>query len=96
MGIIPFTQYLLPDGRKKYTEIERPDAICEMAESITDMGFSFECEILTTGQASLTISGKDGDEDIIICSNEPGKVSESVDKLVSRFFIKTNPSGGTE
>ena len=86
MGI-PFTQYLLPDGRKRDTDIERPAEIEEMALRFMEGGGRYECEILTTGEVSLTavkeIDGEPQDVEIEVCHNGPG-VGERVDDLVRR------------
>ncbi|MDW9726340.1 hypothetical protein GOB91_29265 [Sinorhizobium meliloti] len=84
MAEIPFTQYLMPDGRKAPVRINRPDEISDKAEKIIEAGYRFECEVLTTGQISLTIAGKDGDEDIEVVPNGP-EVPVAVDRMITRF-----------
>lgn len=85
---IPFTQYLLPHGRRTTTEIERGAEVEAKAREIIAAGYRFECEILTTGEVSLTIhDAEDGiDVDIAVVPNGPG-VGEAVDKLVNEFRI---------
>lgn len=78
---IPFTQYVLPDGRKRSEHIERPADIEAMADKFIESGGRYECEILTTGHVSLTAVKGDDDVEIVICSNGPG-VGERVDELV--------------
>lgn len=83
---IPFTQYLLPDGQRRDESIDRPEDIEALARQFIDAGGRYECEILTTGEVSLTavIDTGDGEEDaeIEICQNAPG-VGAAVDRLVS-------------
>lgn len=85
-GNIHFVQYLRPDGRKSLVHIERPGTIVQVADRILRYGFWFECELLSTGQVSLTISDKNGDYAIELCKNGPG-VAETVDKLILGFNI---------
>ncbi len=82
---IPFTQYLMPDGRKRDVSISRPKEIYDKALDIIDAGYRFEAEVLTTGQVSLTITGRDEDVDIEVVENGP-KVPLAVDNMVNRFW----------
>jgi len=82
---IPFTQYLMPDGRKRDVSISRPKEIYDKVLDIIDAGYRFEAEVLTTGQVSLTITGKDEDVDIEVVENGP-KVPLAVDNMVNRFW----------
>lgn len=83
--MIPFTQYLRPDGRKKETGIERPEEVEALAHSFIEAGGKFEAEVLSDGQVSLTacqeIDGEWQDVAIEICANGPG-LPETVDRLV--------------
>lgn len=85
---IPFTQYLLPNGRRAPTEIERGPEVEAKAREIIAAGYCFECELLTTGHVSLTIADPLEQEDVAIevVPNGPG-LGEAVDKLVSDFQI---------
>lgn len=84
---IEFTQFVLPRGERKQTWIERDDDIEALAERFVAGGGWFECEVLTTGHASLTacMNRENGDNDIEIevVPNGPG-VGEAVDRLVKR------------
>lgn len=98
--MIEFTQYLLPDGRRRITEIERSDDIEAMAKHFIDSGGRFESELLSDLQTvSLTAVHKINDEDddiaIVICKNGPD-IPEAVDKLVLKaiaFFGSPKQSG---
>ncbi len=82
---IPFTQYILPDGRKVSTTIHCHANVEEKAKQIIDRGFRFECEILTTGEVSLTITNdEDGDVAIKIVPNSPA-VRSAVESLIKEF-----------
>lgn len=84
---IPFTQYLKPNGRRADVSIERPAHIASMADRIFDRGYRFECEVLSTGQVSLTIADYEGDHDIELCNNGI-EVPAAVDRLVTRFAAR--------
>lgn len=89
---IPFTQYLLPDGRKRQTSIEVAPEVANKARSIIRCGLSFECELLITGQASFTITDpEEGDVDIRVIPNGPG-VREAIEEMV-RDFRMTRKTG---
>lgn len=85
--LVPFTQYLRPDGRKRQEFIVRPADICAKAQAFIDSGGWFECEVLTTGHVSLTACANVDDEpqdiDIEVVQNGPG-VGEAVDRLIER------------
>lgn len=83
---IPFTQFLQPDGRKASVSIERPQAVMDKAERIIAAGYRFECEMLTTGEVSFTISDDDGDHAIQVCNNDAA-VLEAVDRLIDGFDV---------
>ena len=95
MAEIPFTQYMLPHGRKKQVSIERPDEIGRLATRIQRAGYWFECEVLSTGDVSFTITDDDADHDIEVCPNGPA-VPGRVDELISRFAkrLDTTPEDG--
>ena len=86
-GAIPFTQYLLPRGERKAVHVYRPYAITAKARHILALGYTFECEVLTTQQVSLTITGKNTDVYIEIVNNGP-EVLTAVDRLVFAFDEK--------
>ena len=84
---VPFTQFLMPDGRRTPVRIERPDEICEQAQKLLKAGWRLEIEMLGTGAISMTVE-RDGDDDEIvcpaheICDNGPA-VPVAVDKLIT-------------
>lgn len=87
--MIPFTQYLRPDGRRILVKVERPPEIEAKAQAILDAGFVFECEILRNGHVSFTISDPKEEEDVAIelCVNDP-LVSVAIDKLITEFNLE--------
>ena len=82
---IPFTQYLLPNGRKRATSIDVDEETKKLAQQFMDAGGYFECEILSTEDISLTacFDQPDGDNDIAVevVQNGPD-VIKAVQKLV--------------
>jgi hypothetical protein len=91
--VIPFTQCLRPDGRKRPVEFDRPPEIERLAREFIDHGGYFECEELTTGHASLTAGHPDaetGDIAIEVVVNGP-EVPGAVDRLVKRVNAWRRP-----
>lgn len=84
---IPFTQYLLPNGEKRDERIERPADIEALARQFIEAGGRYECEMLTTGEVSLTavyaVDDEPEDVEIEICPNGPD-VPLRIDDLVRR------------
>lgn len=80
-----FTQYILPDGWTKSVTIDVADDLRMHIEAIKNMGAKLECEVLTTGEVSLTITDpEEGDFDIELVPNGP-EVVGAVDRLIRRF-----------
>jgi hypothetical protein len=81
---IRFTQYLLPDGRRRSQWIDRPTDIEAMARELVARGCSFDIEILRTGDVSMTVQRESDDDEVLaheICVNGP-TIPASVDTLV--------------
>lgn len=97
---IPFTQYLLPDGRQRPVRWECTSHEQEVkARALLDAGARFECEMLQTGQVSLTVEmlGNDHEPHTMaheICDNDP-QVVQAVARLVESahetFINQSNP-----
>ena len=84
---IPFTQYLLPDGRTRPMRVPVVGDIAEKADKILKHGWRFEAEILTTGQVSLTVFDGEEDENVAIEIIKNGPlVTKAVDRLVEAAF----------
>ncbi len=79
--MIPFTQFLRPDGRLRPVAVARPADIDALAQALSGAGCEFRCEVLTTGQVSLTVSNGQDDIAIEICDNDPS-VPGAVDRFV--------------
>lgn len=81
--MIPFTQYLRPNGKQRAIEIDRPEEIEAIAHEFIASGGRYECEELNTGQVSLTAVKDDDDVCIELCMNGPD-VPAAVDRLVKK------------
>jgi len=84
--MIPFTQFLMPDGRKRGGGFDRSPEIEAIAMKLIDAGARFEIEMLGDGESvhmSCEITRKGEDEVLAnaICINGPA-LPEAVDKLV--------------
>lgn len=84
---IPFTQYVLPHGRKKPVSVAVDLPTYERSKEIIASGLAFECEVLGNGTVSLTITDPEhGDLDIRLAKNGPD-VLGAVKSLVMEFVI---------
>ena len=85
--MIPFTQFVRPDGRRREGGFDRPEEVESKARKFIESGGWFECEVLTTMQISLTacknVDGEPQDVAIELCANGPG-LEEAVDLLVAK------------
>lgn len=82
---IEFTQFLMPDGRRKRITIECPPQIEEKAEAIKNAGLDFECEVLRNGMVSFTCTDDEADQFIELCNNGSG-VPKTVEKLINNAY----------
>lgn len=89
MKTIEFTQYLLPDGRKKSITMDAPADIAGMANTVKERGGVFEAEILTTDEVSLTVLYNEEDIAIEVVPNGPG-IGEAVARLVKSALTHLN------
>lgn len=87
MKSIPFTEYVLPNGRKISRIVGCYDDVAQKAFQIIEAGFRFEMEILRTGEVSLTIHdiGKGEDVAIELCLNNQDEFRKAVDRLITEF-----------
>ncbi len=87
---IPFTQYLMPDGRKHQITIEVPDNIGKLAHELIARGYRFEIEMLSDRHTiSMTVFDPEEEVDIAIELAENGPaVPVAVHKLVKNAHAK--------
>lgn len=86
---VTFTQYLRPDGRRQPVSILMPHDVADKADQLRARHLVLECEVLRTGEVSLTIADqeKERDVDIRVVPNGPG-VPEAVMDLVRTFNLE--------
>ena len=76
----------MPDGRQKEVFFEASDEYAGLVRTLLDAEAVFECEVLQTGEVSLTVefTMPDGENETLaheICKNGP-EVVEAVQKLI--------------
>lgn len=86
---VPFTQYLMPNGRKQAVEIPLSEPIEKMAHELIERGHKFECEMLRDYvTCSFTISAIDPNEPdvaITLCKNGPD-VPVKIEEMITKFY----------
>lgn len=91
MLTIPFTQFLLPDGRKREMTIEVVPEVAEMASNLIADGYKFEIEILTNGMVSASVEKPESHEDdpqtlaMKIMPNGPG-MQEAIEEMTAEGY----------
>lgn len=82
---IPFTQFLMPDGRQKQIVIDRPHCIETKAQALIKIGCRFEIEMLNNGIISMEcLSPYEVLTGALANNNE--EVPEAVDRLVEEAW----------
>lgn len=84
---IPFTQYVMPHGRKRETSIPMPEADYRQWEKVRDAGLTMGVELLSDYvTVSQTIEDRaiGADFDIELCANGP-EVPKALSKMLARF-----------
>ena len=75
----------MPNGRQRCEWIKRSADIEALAQKLIDFGWRFECEMLSTGEISLTIFAIEEEEDVCIEIIPNGlEVLDAVDRLVNK------------
>jgi hypothetical protein len=89
---IPFTQFLMPNGRQTPVEIDRPPEIEALAKRLLDAGCHFEIEMLTTGEVSMEVVWSQQEEPVAsaLCPNGP-EVPVSVDQMIREAVKNLEP-----
>lgn len=84
--MIPFTQYLMPDGRRREGGFVRSEEIEAIASWLLERGVHFDAEFLSTGFLSLTAELDSLDDPMLaieVFEQESGEqVGQKVDDLV--------------
>ncbi len=85
---ISLTKYTLPNGAKSFfAATNMPDDLQPIVSTIELNGCKFTCEILTTGEWSITISHEEGDFDCEICSQSCEQFNQALERLIRRWNI---------
>ncbi len=83
--MIPFTQFMMPDGRQVENTIERPAEIEEKAKALINAGYRFEIEVLNTGEISMECCLGHASLASEICVNGPA-VPLATDKMINEAY----------
>jgi hypothetical protein len=78
----------LPTGRTSPTGIKHTREVEALAQRLLRDGYFFECEVLRTGELSLTIGSHDADEGDVACKvvkNEPNAPGQAVGEMIVEF-----------
>lgn len=78
-------QYLRPDGKQRPFTTEIPDELREQWEAIVAAGCRLEAEELTTGEVSLTITTRDGNDFLIEVTENGPAVAEALRGMIEEF-----------
>jgi len=90
---IEFTQFMMPNGRRKQVKISRPADIEALATELKDAGHRFEIEMLSDyNTISITVETEDENGDEItraheLVANGPG-VPDAVDKMMKTAYAE--------
>lgn len=86
---IPFTQFMLPNGRRVQVSVDRSSEVEEKAQKLISEGFAFEVEILRNGVVNMDCNRGDvilGQELATNDTDVPEKVDRLVNKAYERFL----------
>lgn len=87
---VPFVQFVLPEGRRTDTFFNTVrEEVWEKANEILNEGFEFQCEVLSDGTGSFTVSDDDGDYTIRLVSNAGSNpdVISVVEDMILKFDL---------
>ena len=91
---VPFTQYIRPHGRTREVTLQclTEEAFLK-SQTILSSGLKFECEILTTGESSLTIADREKEEDLAIEVSPAGygDTCQALENLILNFSLESKP-----
>lgn len=80
---IELIQFLMPNGRQKAVQTDIDDSCQPAYADMIRHGARLECECLTTGEVSVTVSLNGEDKDISITPNGP-EVQKGIAKMLTR------------
>lgn len=81
---IPFTEHVLPDGRKRRQKTSCPPGQEGLVQRLLLAGYSFHAEVLRTGHVSMTVERNDDDPPIAIeiCENSESGMTAGLNALL--------------
>lgn len=82
MKPVRFIQYLRPDGRKKYVEVDLDDEVADKASEIWNKGFILAIEELSDGDIHMSIEGQNRDYGNRICQNGPDVLTAASEMII--------------
>lgn len=74
--LVDFTEYVLPNGRRKAQQLELPDEYADKINRVLTRGLKFEVETLRTGHVSTTIADHEEEIDVAIKVRRPNNPEE--------------------
>lgn len=83
--VVELTQYLRPHGTPTKVYTHTDEGHFNRWKTLLEKGYRLECEVLTTGEVSLTVSDDEADHRIKICNNGP-QVPIALDELIDEGF----------
>lgn len=90
--LISGIQYMRPDGRKSPFTTEVSDDLRDKWGEVRRSGLRLASEHLITNDVSVTLENDEGDFDIEVTPNAPGKPVAAVEAILRRF----DPAAFTE
>lgn len=79
--IMPATQFVRPNGRKRKGAVIIKDELQDKVELANEYNLKIELELLTTGEVHTTLSNEHGDYVSVICENKPGITGKAFNQL---------------
>jgi hypothetical protein len=77
------TQYMRPNGTPKQVDTDLPIEVQPLYEDMQKNDCFLECEVLTNGHVSVTVTNADQDVDISITPNGP-EVQQGIAAMLKR------------
>lgn len=82
------TQFIRPDARQVAVACDLPIEVEPLYQQMLNDGCRLECEVLRTGEVSVTVSDGDNDIDFSITPNTPLVHNGIVDMLKRQSWLK--------
>ena len=94
---IPFTEYMLPNGRRKINHyITEDEEVFSKALQLIGANYSFTVELLRTGEVSVCIVDNQEEEDVVIkVARNNAELVATVDAMILGFHIGSNRNDST-